>query len=865
MASWSRRVPLQIAGVFRHSLNLLPWIVEPPAGVGEKQRRHLSLLSAFLLLIAIETLIGMMVMKNAGNSTWVIMLGTATILVLGYVLSRTTHYRLATVIAVSIPAVPIIAMILFSPNREDIPNQLPWLALPVLVCSLLLPLRHTVIIAICYVSLIVLLTPFMNLPIGRIAESLAFMFMIIFFVVAVTAARQREQTEIEHQLAVRQQAEKALRESEEKFSKAFHASPDSISIIRTKDGVIIEANDSFLRFTGFSREELIGHRSSEFKTWADEEERQMVLARIKKQGGVRNEEVRLLTRSGEVKTCLLSADYISIGGERCLISVATDITERQRAERLQQDENYVLTLLGQGAELGELLDAIVRLGESHDPAIKGSVMLFDAPKQTLFQAAAPNLPESYLKLLANGLPIGPNVGSCGTAAYRKERVIVPDIANSPLFKPYQEAIEQAIINRLLACYSEPIIASSGELLGTIANYSSKTGNPSANNLRVLEWSARIAAIAIERRQAEEALANEAIRRRILIEQSRDGIVVLDKDGKVYESNQQFAKMLGYSLEETLQLSVWDWEYLYPPEQTLEMIRSVDETGDHFETQHRRKDGTIYDVEISTNGAVFGGEKLIFCVCRDITGRKRAQERLNQTMLELEQSSNRLAATNRELETFSYSVSHDLRSPLRSIDGFSQALLEDYSDKLDEKGRDYLGRLRGASQKMGELIDGLLKLSRLTRAEMHEEPVDLSALAEEIAAELQETQPRHRVKFIIAKQLTARGDTQLLRVLLENLLGNAWKFTGKTPHARIEFGATRNNGRKTYFVKDNGVGFDMTYVDRLFGAFQRLHDSNEFPGTGIGLATVRRIINRHGGTIRAEGAPGKGATFYFTLD
>ena len=167
--------------------------------------------------------------------------------------------------------------------------------------------------------------------------------------------------------------------------------------------------------------------------------------------------------------------------------------------------------------------------------------------------------------------------------------------------------------------------------------------------------------------------------------------------------------------------------------------------------------------------------------------------------------------------------------------------------------------------MGELIDGLLKLSRLTRSEMHQEKVDLSALAEEITTRLQETQPKRRAKFIISSGLTARGDPQMLRVLLENLLGNAWKFTSKIPQAGIEFGSTNNGDRKTFFVKDNGAGFDMAYTDKLFGAFQRLHDTTEFPGTGIGLATVQRIINRHGGSIRAEGAVGKGATFYFTLE
>jgi PAS domain S-box-containing protein len=494
----------------------------------------------------------------------------------------------------------------------------------------------------------------------------------------------------------------------------------------------------------------------------------------------------------------------------------------------------------------------------------------------------------------------------------------------------------------------------------------------------------------ERKKMEADLADEATRRRILIEQSRDGIVILDQNGAVYEANRRFAEMLGYSPEEALKLNVWDWEYQYPPEQVREMIRTVDEAGDHFTTRHRRKDGTTYDVEISTNAAKFGGQKLIFCVCRDISERarmekalkeseekfskafhsspdcssivrardgvfvdvnesflnfhgrsreevightateldiwanleerdrilkinqekgnirneefhvraksgkihivlfsseavnigeephsiamtlditeqKEAEGKLKEAISRLEQSSTQLAATNKELEAFSYSVSHDLRSPLRSIDGFSQALLEDYQEKLDETGRDYLKRLRNASQKMGDLIDGILKLSRLNRSEIHQEPTNLSVLAEEIANRLQEIQPERRVKFAIEKDVIANGDPQLLRVLLENLLGNAWKFTGKKSQAKIEFSTERNNGKKAYFIRDNGAGFDMTYANKLFGAFQRLHEATEFPGTGIGLATVQRIINRHGGSIWAEGAVGKGATFHFTLD
>jgi light-regulated signal transduction histidine kinase (bacteriophytochrome) len=261
----------------------------------------------------------------------------------------------------------------------------------------------------------------------------------------------------------------------------------------------------------------------------------------------------------------------------------------------------------------------------------------------------------------------------------------------------------------------------------------------------------------------------------------------------------------------------------------------------------------------------GGKPCILTICNDITQRKQAEEKLKLTMNNLEHSTTQLQATNKELESFSYSVSHDLRSPLRSIDGFSQALLEDYTAKLDETGKDYLNRLRNASQKMGELIDGLLRLSRLTRSEMHKEKVDLGALAKDIIDRLKETHPKRHVKFTLGNDLVANGDPLMMRVLLENLLGNAWKFTAKTQNAEIELGRRVNGAQKTFFIRDNGAGFDIAFRDKLFGAFQRLHDISEFPGTGIGLATVQRIINRHGGNISAEGEVGKGATFYFGLN
>ncbi|MBI3995171.1 MAG: response regulator [Nitrospirae bacterium] len=240
------------------------------------------------------------------------------------------------------------------------------------------------------------------------------------------------------------------------------------------------------------------------------------------------------------------------------------------------------------------------------------------------------------------------------------------------------------------------------------------------------------------------------------------------------------------------------------------------------------------------------------------------DELKARQKELAERTAQLESANKELESFSYSVSHDLRAPLRSIDGFSQALLDDSADRLDAQGRDHLQRVRTATRRMGELIDDLLALSRVTRSEMRRERMDLSALARTVSAGLRKAQPERQVEFVIAQGIVVDGDSGLLRAALENLLGNAWKFTAKHPRARIEFGVMQWENETAYFVRDDGAGFDMTYAGKLFGAFQRLHAVSEFEGTGIGLATVQRIINRHGGRLWAEGAVEKGATFYFTL-
>ncbi|MDO9533185.1 MAG: ATP-binding protein [Deltaproteobacteria bacterium] len=249
-------------------------------------------------------------------------------------------------------------------------------------------------------------------------------------------------------------------------------------------------------------------------------------------------------------------------------------------------------------------------------------------------------------------------------------------------------------------------------------------------------------------------------------------------------------------------------------------------------------------------------------------RQQAEAEIRALNLELEgrvrERTAQLVAANRELEAFSYSVSHDLRAPLRGIDGWTLAFMEDYAHRLDDQGRTYLERVRTETQHMGQLIDDLLSLSRVGRTEIQRQPVDLTALARAITGRLRETGPKRLVEFVIQEGLTAVGDPQLLYVALSNLLDNAWKFTGKRPGGLIEFGRMQLEGHPVFFVRDNGAGFDEAYADKLFGAFQRLHKASEFPGTGIGLATVQRIVHRHGGRVWAEAAADRGATFYFTL-
>jgi PAS domain S-box-containing protein len=382
----------------------------------------------------------------------------------------------------------------------------------------------------------------------------------------------------------------------------------------------------------------------------------------------------------------------------------------------------------------------------------------------------------------------------------------------------------------------------------------------------------------QRHAAETALREAEERTRLLLDSTAEAIYGVDLHGVCTFCNPACLRMLGYANHADLMgKKIHDIIHHTNPDGTrhpasaCRIYRSYMEGREiHVEDEvFWRADGTAIPVEYWSYPVRRGGQVVGAVVTfLDISLRRQAEEAQRKWNAELEQRvaerTAELTDANRELETFSYSVSHDLRAPLRAIDGFSHLLDEEFGTRLDDKGRGYLRRVRAGAQRMGELIDALLELSRLSRRELTCGRVDLSRIAAEALRELAEHHPERRTEFRIEPGLVAEADPVLIKVVLDNLFDNAWKFTAGRTVTQIEFGSVDHEGRRAYFVRDNGAGFDMAYVGRLFGAFQRLHPVDRFPGSGIGLASVARIIHRHGGRVWAQGQLEQGATFYFTL-
>jgi len=547
------------------------------------------------------------------------------------------------------------------------------------------------------------------------------------------------------------------------------------------------------------------------------------------------------------------------------------VTFKQKEEALSKRAENVMQArlrMATAAYSGDIsADEVLRLTLDELEALTGSVIGFyhflEADQETLsLQGWSTNTIKTMCNAEGKGSHYNISQAGVWVDCVRERR---PVIHNEYVSLPHRKGMPEGhaqVIREMVV----PIMR--GERIVAIIGLGNKPTDYNETDIEIASLLGDFSWEIVERKRTEEALQKSNAFNQSIIDSSSDCIKILDLEGRLQFMSPGGQHKLGIrDLGIYLNIPYQEFWKGSDHEAALEAIRKAQQgQSGSFEGYCPTVDGTPkwWDVAISPIFGADGKPERLLAVSRDITERKKAEEHIITLNEKLERKVDELSSANMELEAFSYSVSHDLRSPLRSIDGFSQAILEDYGDKLDENGKDFLLRIRAASQRMGLLIDGLLNLSRMLRSKVVRKRVDLSALAHDIAVNLSTTQPERKVEIVIAEGLIDEGDERLLYVLLQNLLGNAWKYTEKCAKARIEFGVSQVDGKPAYFVRDNGIGFDMAYAHKLFRPFQRLHDAADFSGTGVGLATVKRIIRRHNGQVWAEGKAEKGATFYFTL-
>jgi len=633
----------------------------------------------------------------------------------------------------------------------------------------------------------------------------------------------------------RRKAEEELRESRESYRRLFEDHSAAKLIIDPDTGIILDANKAAVNYYGWTREQMQQMNISDINMLTPEGVKSE-LEKVKHHKKVQFE-FRHRLADDSIRNIEVYSSTIEMNGKEVLHSIVHDITERKRAEdSLRQSEEK-------------------------------------------YRSIIENMQEGYFESDLNGYFTFFNDITCQHFGYSREELLRLNMNQYT-----DKEISKEFIHNLVNLYKtgEPlrdlrwqIIRKDGlrrEVEGSMFLRNDPSGKPIGFKGIVRDIT--------ERKKSEEALiiANQQLEN--IIEFLPDATMISDKDNKIIAWNRAMEQMTGISKTEMIGQDHHQITIPFYGERRTFLMDLVSIPDNELEEKYSnvKRIGKIIYAETFTpmlydkkgayvfaaagplfdsNGNIVGMIESI----RDVTERKKAENEIIKLNASLEQ---RIQERTAELEAFSYSVSHDLRAPLRTIEGFGLALLEDYENKLDTQAKDYLDRIRNATGTMAELIEDMLKLFRITRTEMDLIQVNLSNIAESITGELKKSQPQRQVNIIIAKSMEDSADPRLIRIVLENLMGNAWKFTEKKTNAEIEFGLTKKHLKNVYFVRDNGAGFDMEYAHKLFAPFQRLHNVDEYPGTGIGLAIIKRIISRHGGTVWAEGTLGQGATFYFTL-
>jgi PAS domain S-box-containing protein len=608
-----------------------------------------------------------------------------------------------------------------------------------------------------------------------------------------------------------------------RFAAIVEFSDDAI-IGKDLKGIVTSWNAGAERIFGYPPGEMVGQPITRLIPADRQHEETEILRRIQSGESVQHFDTERVRKDGSLIPISVTVSPIKDSSGRIIgaSKVARDITERKRAERALREQEAQLLLFAE-----------------HSPA---AIAMFD--RDMKYMVVSRRWMEGYH--LGDQSVIG-----------RSHYDVFPEVPPRWI-EIHRRCLEGAVEK----CDEEPFPRADGTIdwiRWEVRPWYQANGSIGG----IVIFSEDIS----ERKHAEEARRASEARYRALFDCAPDGIISATPERVYLDANDSMCRMLGYTRDELIRLQAKD----IVAQSEIEKIPPAFEASNsktvyHREWRMRRKDGSTFEAEVSATKMPDGN---LMGMIRDITERKQAQEKIQQLNSELEQRvverTAQLEVANKELEAFSYSVSHDLRAPLRAVDGFSQAVLEDYGAQLPEEGRQDLQTIRRGAQKMGQLIDDLLTFSRLSRLPLSKSAVDTGKLVRSVLGELNYKQKGRQIDVRIAELAPCQADPALLKQVWINLLSNALKYTGKRESSVIEIGCAQEKGQNVYFVRDNGTGFDMQYAHKLFGVFQRLHRMEDYEGTGVGLAIVQRVIHRHGGRVWAEAAVNSGATFYFTLE
>lgn len=767
--------------------------------------------------------------------------------------------------------------------------------------------------------------------------------------------KPRQHVAIRADITARKQAEEALRESEELFSKSFRLSPDCALIVRLSDRIVIQANDALCRLWDKKLDEVIGKPTKDHANWLSEAERQAFTRTLLEKGEYPNYETVLRMADGRLLNFNISSRLITFNRESCVLSVMRDITERRRVEAaaahlaaivefsddaiIGKDLTGIVTSWNAGAEKTFGYSAREMLGQSITRLIppdrqQEEVVILESIRRgesvRHFDTVRLRKDGSYVDVSVAVSAIkdrnGHIVGASKVAREITERKQVERILkeseermrlateatavgiwewniqtnevrwDDQMFRiyglaPTQDGLVPYSVWRD-AVLPEDLPGQEKMLQDTIQRCEKGTREfrirrySDAENRYVqavetvrtnaqghADWVVGTNLDITERKRVEADLQESEVRFRTMADSIPQLAWIARADGFITWYNRRWFEYTGTTAKE---MEGWGWQSVHDPAmlpKVMEKWQSSLETGTPMEMEFplRGANGQFrtFLTRVEPLRDNVGKVVLWFGTNTDVESLKQAEEKVHRLNAELEsrvsERTAQLEAANKELEAFSYSVSHDLRAPLRAVDGFSQATLEDYADVLPEEGKRYLQLIRAGAQRMGNLIDDLLTFARLNRQELKKSPVDMIELVRGTAVELGFPWQDRKVEMHLGELPSTSGDRSLLKQVWLNLISNALKYTGKRERAQIEIGASDEHGKPVYFIRDNGTGFDMRYAGKLFGVFQRLHRSEDYPGTGVGLAIVQRIVHRHGGRVWAEATEGRGATFYFTLE